>query len=68
MVAKQFKGLVGLDTTRPAGLVVTAVGDTPVVHAYVPVKDLDALLDVLQGSVGPVEKVDGARRISPPRL
>jgi hypothetical protein len=66
MMATQFKGLAGLDVNRPAGLVVTAAGDVPVVHAYVPVKDLAKLLDALVGVLGPVEEVDGVRRVSPP--
>lgn len=66
MMATQFKGLAGLDVNRPAGLVVTASGDAPAVHAYVPVKDLAKLLDALVGVLGPVEEVDGVRRVSPP--
>lgn len=66
MMATQFKGLAGLDVTRPAGLLVTAAGDVPAVHAYVPVKDLDKLLDALQGVTGPVEVAEGVRRIAPP--
>ncbi len=62
----QFKGLAGLDVARPLGLVVTAAGDLPVVHAYVPVKDLGKLLDALVGVLGPVEVADGVRRVSPP--
>jgi hypothetical protein len=66
MMATQFKGLAGLDVGRPAGLVVTAAGDEPAVHAYVPVKDLGKLLDALVGLTGPVEEAGGIRRISPP--
>ena len=66
MIATQFKGLAGLDVSRPLGLVVTADGEMPVVHGYVPVKDLDRLLDSLSGMLGPVEKADGVRRVSPP--
>ena len=44
MMATQFKGLAGLDVSRPLGVVVTADGETPVIHGYVPVKDLDKLL------------------------
>jgi hypothetical protein len=66
MAVTQFKGLAGLDPTRPLGVVVTAAGDLPVAHAYVPVKDLGKLLDALAGVTGPVEEADGVRRISPP--
>jgi hypothetical protein len=66
MMATQFKGLAGLDVARPAGLVVTAAGDLPTAHAYVPVKDLGKLLDSLVGVVGPVEMVGDVRRIAPP--
>lgn len=66
MMATQFKGLAGLDVTRPIGLVVTAAGDLPAVHAYVPVKDLDKLLGSLAGILGPAERADGVRRVSPP--
>lgn len=66
MFATQFKGLAGLDVTRPIGLVVTADGDVPAIHGYVPVKDLDRLLESLAGVLGPVERADGVRRVSPP--
>jgi len=62
MGATQFKGLAGLDPARPIGVVVTANGDKPVIHGYVPVKNLDQLLDVFQGMVGPAKK-DGDKRI-----
>ena len=62
MMATQFKGLAGLDVNRPLGVVVTAAGDTPVVHGYVPVKDLDKLLATFQGTIGPCEK-DGDKRL-----
>ena len=32
MMATQFKGLAGLDVNRPAGVIVTADGETPVIH------------------------------------
>ena len=66
MMATQFKGLAGLDVKRPAGIVVTASGDQPVIHGYVPVKDLDRLLDVLKGTTGPVAQADGKRLITLP--
>lgn len=64
LMATQFKGLAGLDPARPAGIVVTAVGDAPAIHGFVPVKDLDRLLDVLAGVVGPVEKDGAVRRVN----
>jgi len=62
MMATQFKGLAGLDVGRPAGIVVTADDETPVVHGYVPVKDLDKLLATLQGVLGPADR-DGDKRL-----
>ena len=66
MMATQFKGLAGLDVNRPAGVVVTADGDQPVVHGYVPVKDLDRLLAALQGVTGPVDQAGGKRLVTLP--
>ncbi len=66
MMATQFKGLTGLDAARPIGVVVTADGDTQVIHGYVPVKNLDKLLDVLQGVLGPAKKVGAKRIVTPP--
>jgi hypothetical protein len=66
MMATQFKGLAGLDVNRPAGVIVTAAGDMPVVHGYVPVKDLDKLLGVLQGITGPVDQAGGKKLVRMP--
>jgi len=66
MMATQFKGLAGLDVNRPLGVVVTAAGDMPVVHGYVPVKDLGKLLEALQGVLGPVEMAGGKRLVQMP--
>ena len=67
LLATQGKGLAGLDVKRPVGLVITtAGGPLPTAHAFVPVKDLDKLLGAIQGMTGPVEEVNGVRRISPP--
>lgn len=65
MTLTQFKGLAGLDPARPIGVVVTASGETPVVHGYIPVKNLDQLLGVFEGVVGPAQK-DGDKRILMP--
>lgn len=66
MMATQFKGLAGLDVNRPAGVIVTAGGDKPVVHGYVPVKDLGKLLDTLQGVIGPAAEAGGKRVVTVP--
>jgi len=66
MMATQFKGLAGLDASRPAGVIVTADGETPVIHGYVPVKDLGKLLDALQGVIGPVQQAGGKRVVTVP--
>lgn len=66
MMATQFKGLAGLDVSRPLGVVVTADGETPVFHGYVPVKDLGKLLETLQGTVGPAAKVGDKRTVQVP--
>jgi hypothetical protein len=65
MTLTQFKGLAGLDPARPIGVIVTASGETPVVHGYIPVKNLDQLLEVVQGVAGPAQK-DGDKRILMP--
>ncbi|MFM7137177.1 MAG: hypothetical protein ACKO1M_08935, partial [Planctomycetota bacterium] len=61
MMATQFKGLAGLDVNRPAGVIVTADGEMPVIHGYVPVKDLGKLLETLQGVLGPAEPAGDKR-------
>ena len=66
LIATQGKGLAGLDTGRPLGIVVTAQEEMPAVHGFVPVKDLDKLLTSLQGVIGPADKQDGVRRIAMP--
>jgi hypothetical protein len=67
LLATQGKGLTGLDVKRPIGIVITTEGGPlPTAHAFVPVTDLDKLLVAIQGMTGPVEEVDGVRRISPP--
>jgi hypothetical protein len=66
MMATQFKGLAGLDVNRPAGVIVTADGEMPVIHGYVPVKDLTKLLETLQGVLGPVEEAGGKRVVAVP--
>ncbi|RLS43455.1 MAG: hypothetical protein DWH83_04295, partial [Planctomycetota bacterium] len=52
---------------RPIGVVITSSGGPlPTAHAFLPVKDLDKLLGAVQGMIGPVEEVDGVRRIAAP--
>ncbi|MDA1040753.1 MAG: hypothetical protein O3A37_10765 [Planctomycetota bacterium] len=64
MVATQGQGLAGLDVTRPLGAVVTVANGMPIVHGYVPVNNLDKLLESLQGTLGPVERDGDARRVT----
>jgi hypothetical protein len=64
MVATQGRGLAGLDVTRPLGAVVTVANGMPIVHGYVPVKNLDKLLESLQGTLGPAERDGDARRVT----
>lgn len=66
MMATQFKGLAGLDVNRPAGVIVTADGEMPVIHGYVPVKDLGKLLETLQGVLGPAEPAGDKRVVTVP--
>ena len=66
MMATQFKGLAGLDVNRPAGLVVSAVGEAPSIQGFVPVKDLAKLLAALAGVIGPAEQVGDGWRIAAP--
>ncbi len=64
MVATQGRGLAGLDVSRPLGAVVTVANGMPIVHGYVPVKNLDKLLESLQGTLGPAERDGDARRVT----
>ncbi|MFM7137336.1 MAG: hypothetical protein ACKO1M_09770, partial [Planctomycetota bacterium] len=64
--ATQGKGLNGLDRTRPLGVVVSADGDMPIVHGYLPIKDLDKLLETLQGVLGPAEPAGDKRVVTVP--
>lgn len=66
MMATQGRGVNGLDTSRPIGLVVTTDGTLPIVHGYIPVKNLDKLLDSLQASIGVAEKDGDVRRVAMP--
>ncbi|NDC62808.1 MAG: hypothetical protein EBZ59_02195, partial [Planctomycetia bacterium] len=66
MLATQGKGLAGLDVKRPFGLVVTTDGRDVFGHGFVPVKDLDRLLDSLRGVTGPVDRSGDSRGIALP--
>lgn len=66
MMATQGRGVNGLDTQRPMGLVVTTDGTQPIVHGYIPVKSLDKLLESLQASIGVAEKEGDVRRVTMP--
>ncbi|MFM8634405.1 MAG: hypothetical protein ACKOEX_06285 [Planctomycetia bacterium] len=63
MVATQGRGLAGLDVSRPLGVIVTANGPMPLVHGYVPVKNLDKLLESLEAAIGPTESDGDVRRL-----
>lgn len=67
MMATQFKGLAGLDVTRPAGVVVTAEGPeaVPVVRGFVPVKSLEKLLESLAPVLGEIRDQDGMKVLVP---
>lgn len=54
--ATNGKGLAGLDPLRPVGLVLTTDGSKMSAHAYVPVKELERLLMVIQGVYGQIQK------------
>ncbi len=67
-MATEGKGLLGLDTTKPWGVVVQTDGgqDFPVV-GFVPVTDLDKLLETLSAVIGEAEDVGGGvLKIQPP--
>lgn len=63
MVATQGRGLAGLDASRPLGVIVTANGPLPLVHGYVPVKNLDKLLESLEAAIGPAESDGDVRHL-----
>jgi len=65
-MATQFRGLDGLDTTRPAAVILTAGETGPSGHGFVPVTDIDRLLGSLSGLIGPVRNNGGLRQIAPP--
>lgn len=57
------KGLAGVDTKRPWGLIVSAgAGDFPIL-AFVPVKDFQQLLEALKPVIGDVQETGGVYEI-----
>jgi hypothetical protein len=63
MMSTQGRGLAGLDVKRPLGLVVSTDGGDVAVQGFLPVKNLDALLDALKGVTGPVERQGDTRSL-----
>ncbi len=60
----QGKGLNGLDTKRPWGLVLNTDGSGFQPLGFLPITDLNKLLDATAGLIGPVEeKADGILQI-----
>ena len=45
MMTTGGKGLQGLDINRPIGVVVSAQGEVPVVHGFLPATDAESLID-----------------------
>lgn len=59
MLVTQFRGLVGLDKSRPIGGALSTDGNDTQFQLFVPVKDLEKLLGVLVGMVGQPEQLEG---------
>ncbi len=62
--ATNGKGLAGLDPLRPVGLVLTTDGSKMSAHAYVPVKEFERLLMVIQGVYGQIQKEGKVYRLN----
>lgn len=45
MMTTGGKGLQGLDINRPIGVVVSAQGDTPIIHGFLPATDAQSLIE-----------------------
>lgn len=56
LMATQGRGVAGLDLKRPLGAVLTTDGGDIAVHGFVPVTNLDKLLDSLKAVTGPAER------------
>jgi hypothetical protein len=75
--ASQYIGLLqffagayaqSIDTTRPAGVLVDFDGPMPVVTAFLPVKNLQRLLDQVADQLGPARDVgDGVKQLDGPQ-
>jgi len=66
LMSTQGRGLVGLDLKRPLGAIVTTDGGDVAVQGFVPVKNLDGLLDSLKAVTGPVDKAGDTRSLTLP--
>lgn len=75
--ASQYIGLLqffaggytqAIDTTRPSGVLVNFDGPMPVVTAFVPVKNLQRLLDQLADQIGPARDIgNGVKQLDGPQ-
>lgn len=63
LMATQGRGLAGLDVKRPLGIVVSTDGGDVAVQGFLPVKNVDDLLDSLKAVTGPVERQGDTRSI-----
>lgn len=64
MMATQFKGLAGLDTGRPLGVVLGTAGEKPALTGLFPVKDVGTLLAALQNVIGPAERAGAGWKVA----
>jgi len=55
----QDKGLAGLDKKRPLGAAIFLAGEKPAGYAFLPISDLDKLLDVLKPYIGEPKDLGG---------
>ncbi|MHC4399950.1 MAG: hypothetical protein ACYTG0_09745 [Planctomycetota bacterium] len=58
-VATQGKGLAGVDTKRPWGIVIQSAGPMPKGYAFLPVDDLEVFHEVVKPLVKEVQELDG---------
>jgi len=63
LMATQGRGLAGLDVKRPLGIVVSTDGGDVAVQGFLPVKNVDDLLESLKSVTGPVERQGDTRSI-----
>ena len=63
----QGRGIVGLDKSRPIGVVVAADGDSVTPVGCLPINDLDAVLEIVEGfGVMPADAGDGVTELELP--